>query len=384
MNKQLWANVLVSIGISATVLVLPVASLAFELRTGDQPSVSKTETLADDLYIAGGGVSSLGEVKGDIFSAGGNILINGKVSGDVMAGGGSVTILSDIADDIRVGGGTITITGAVGGDVILGGGQINLSGSGIKGDAIIGAGVVRIDAPIAGDARIGGGSVYLNSTINGNVLVDADELTLGKSAVINGTLSYKSPKEVIKEAGAVVKGQVNYTPRADRKEIGKSVKTALVSTWVIGKFIVLFVCALIIGLSFKKYSRELVRIVTARPLAELGRGLVTMIVLPVVSVVLMVTLVLAPLGMLGLIGFAAIMIVGWILVPIVVGSVADKYLFKRGEYAVSWKTILLGTFIYSILCVIPFIGGLMNAAAMLVTVGAMASIKWSVAREWRK
>lgn len=384
MKKVFWANVLASLSIGASVLVLPVTTLAFEFRTGDQPSVSKTETLADDLYIAGGGVSSMGEVKGDVFSAGGNILISGKVSGDVMAGGGSVTILSDIADDVRAGGGTITIAGAVGGDVILGGGQINLSGSGVKGDAIIGAGVVRIDAPISGDARIGGGNVYINAPVNGNLLIDADQLTLGKSAVINGTLSYKSPKEVIKEAGAVVKGQVNYTPRADRKEIGKSVKTALVSTWVIGKFIVLFVCALILGLSFKKYSRELVRIVTARPLAELGRGLVAMIVLPVVSGALVVTVLLAPLGILGLIGFVAIMIVGWIVVPVVAGSIADKYLFKRSEYVVNWKTILLGTFIYSILCVIPFIGGLLNAAAMLVTVGAMASIKWSVVKEWRK
>lgn len=363
------------------ILVVPLVSFAAQFRTGDQPSVNAGERITDDVYIAGGGVTVAGSVVGDIIAAGGNVVVSGNAGADVMAAGGNVTILSDIADDLRAGGGSVVVQGKVGGDLIVGGGQVTIGGAGIGGDAVIGGGMVRIDAPVAGTLRIGGGKVYINAPISGAVTIEADELTLGSAAVLSGDLTYKATKQMVKEEGAVIKGKINFEPRAQRT-VPAAAFGALFSLLVILKFFVLLVCALVVGLVFRRYSAAVVTRATARPMMELGRGLLVLVALPVLSVLALVTLVGIPFGVIGLLGFIVALLFAWIVTPIIVGSVAYQYLSKR-EWEVSWKSILLGTLIYTIAGVVPLVGGLAQCLLMLLSLGVVAAIKWETVREWR-
>ena len=257
------------------------------------------------------------------------MIVGGDVMGDVISGGGSVSIFSNVGDDVRVGGGTVIIQGKVVGDVILGGGQINISGEGVGGDVAIGGGDVSINAPIAGDLYVGGGNVYINAPVGGNVKIEAEKITLGSGAVLSGSLTYKAKKELIQETGAVVGGQVSFEERAEEKD-AKTVLVAIFSAVILWKFLTLLVCALMVGLLLRRYGKEVVSIATKQPFHELGRGLVVMLVIPVVSIFLIVTLVGIPFGILGLIGFFALMILGWITAPIILGAVVYKYLLKGG------------------------------------------------------
>jgi ketose-bisphosphate aldolase len=99
--------------VGIAILGIPLISLAAEFRTGEQPTITKDEQVADDIYMVGGSVTSAGTVAGDVVAGGGNVVISGPVSGDVLTGGGNVTILSNVADDVRVGGGNIVIEGRV-------------------------------------------------------------------------------------------------------------------------------------------------------------------------------------------------------------------------------------------------------------------------------
>ena len=365
---------------AAIVLVfsVPIISLAAEFRSGDQPSVRQEEKITNDVYMAGGSVTSAGLVDGDLISGGGTVVISGNVSGDVFAGGGNVNIISNIGDDVRAGGGTVIISGKVEGDLIVGGGQINIGGSGIGGDAILGGGSIRIDAPIAGDVKIGGGTVYINSSIGGNVKIEADEVKLGSSAVISGNLTYKAKTELIKEEGAVIKGEVKFEPRV----ASKGAFLAIFSAFLLWKFFALLACALLIGMIFRRYSAEIVALAAERPLYEVGRGIVVMIVMPIASILLLVTLVGIPFGVVGLIGFIAIMLFAWIIAPIILGSVVYKY-FSKKALEVSWKTILLGVFLYTILGLIPFVGCLAQFLLVLGALGVITRIKLKILKEWR-
>lgn len=367
-------------GFAIAALLVPLVSFAAEFRVGNQPGTNSGERITDDLYMAGGTVTSAGSVTGDVVAGGGNVVISGEVSGDVIAGGGNVTILSNVADDVRAGGGNVVVQGKVGGDAVIGGGQITLGGPGIGGDVAIGGGVIRVDAPVSGDVKIGGGDVYLNSTITGNIQLEAEKVTLGSKAVINGTLSYKASKELTREEGAVTNGQVTFTPR-ETKAVAAGVAAALVSVWVVGKFLALFVCALIMSLLLRRWSTELVSRAVERPFLELGRGLIVFAAMPVISVLLLVTILGIPFGIIGLIGYVAVLMFAWIMTPIVVGSVIYQYFSKKWE--VNWKTILLGAFAYSILGVIPFVGWAVQLALMLIVLGAHAALKLEIARHWR-
>lgn len=365
----------------AAILAVPLVSLAAEFRFGEQTSTTASERISDDLYVVGGSITSAGSVEGDLVAGGGSIVISGPVSADVAAGGGNVVVLSDVGDDVRVGGGSVVIQGRVGDDVIAGGGQITIGGLGIGGDVAAGGGTVRIDAPVAGDVRISGGSVYINAPIGGAVNIEADTLTLGSRAVIAGTLTYKANKELKKEDGAVVRGEVIFEERKPQA-VSVAAIAAVFSLFIIGKFLALLVCALVIGLLFKRYSREAVAKAVERPLLELGRGLVVFAALPVLSVLMLVTLVGIPFGILGLIAFVAALLFAWIVAPIIVGSVVYQYFSKR-DREVSWKTILAGVFLYSILGLVPLLGWLAQALLMLLSLGTTVAIKWEIVRQWR-
>lgn len=375
MKKIFWY------GLAAVLFIVPLVSFSADFRVGEQPSVKANEHVPNDVYMAGGSVSTAGSVEGDLVAAGGSILVSGNVGADVMVAGGNVTILSNIADDVRAAGGNIVIQGRVAGDVIVGGGQVTLGGPGIGKDVVIGGGNVRIDAPIGGSLRVGGGNIYINAPITGNVIIDADKVTLGSSAVINGNVTYKARDEMKREDGAVVNGKVSFEPSA-RKQISPALISGLVPLWVLGRFLVLLACALVIGLVFRRYSKEVVAKAYEQPMLELGRGLLVFAALPVLSAIMFVTILGIPFGATGLAGFAVLSIFAWIVSPIIAGSVAYRYFFKH-ELAVNWKTILLGAFLFELAGAVPFIGNLAQYLMILISLGAIFAIKWRVLKEWR-
>lgn len=370
------------IGVIALFVMTPFLAFAAEFRAGDQPSVRSSETISGDVYMGGGNVTSSGTINGDLLAGGGTITVSGKVSGDIAAGGGTITITSEVTDDIRAGGGNITLQGRVGGDVVAGGGTVHIGGPGVGGDVVVGGGSIRVDAPVSGKIMVGGGDVYLNSTINGNVEVDADKLTLGSGAVLNGNLTYSSGREVITENGATVKGQTVFNKRQDVHKDRQAV-AAIVSGFILWKLAALLVAALVVGLAFRRYAREITERVVNNTWSELGRGVAVLILMPITSVILLVTVVGIPLGIIGLLTFVVTMMVMWILSPIVLGSILSRYFFKHESHRITWQTILLGAIVFSIIDLIPFIGGLFNFALMLTVLGAALRLKWSIARDWR-
>jgi hypothetical protein len=368
-------------GLIALLIALPVLSFAMEWRAGDNTSVGKDEKIGNDLYLAGGSVTSAGNVAGDLVAGGGNIVITGDVGADLIVGGGNVNILSNVGDDVRVGGGTVVVQGKVGGDLIVGGGQVNVGGPGVAGDVVLGGGNINITAPVAGQMKIAGGNVYINAPIAGDVDIEANKVTLGSNAVISGNLTYKAKSELVKEEGAVVKGKITFEPR-ENKMVPRAAFAALFSALLIWKFFALLACALVIGMLFRRWGKEIITLATERPIFELGRGVLVLVAMPAISVLLFMTVVGIPFGILGLLGFVIVMLFAWIVTPIIVGSVVYRY-FSKGDYEVNWKTILLGVFICTLLGLIPFIGWVAQLLLIYITLGAITALKLQIIKEWR-
>ncbi len=363
----------------ALALLSPLAVSALDFHTGDEVNIPATQVVNDDLYSVGGMLSSAGVVNGDLYAAGGSVLVTGKVSSDVVISGGNLTITGDVGDDVRAVGGTIVVQGAVGGDVLAAGGQINLSGSTVGGDVALAGGKVRLDAATAGDVRVAGGEVYLNAPIAGNVDVQTDKLTLGPSAVVQGTLTYKASKEVVMEAGAVVKGKVTYTPTP---KPSPDTRRAFASAFLFIKLLMMLVGGFFFAFAFRRFTTEVTHIAYEEPFKEMGRGLIFLIVMPIVSVILLATVVGIPLGILGIISFIAAMIFGSLFAPVVFGSFLYRFITKK-ESEVNWKSVLLGVLVFSFMSLVPILGGLAQFFLILLTLGAAVNMKWRVIKEWR-
>jgi cytoskeletal protein CcmA (bactofilin family) len=369
-------------GAALIFLMIPAMTFSAEFRLGEQPSIGSSEKIADDLYLTGGNVTSAGEISGDLTALGGTLIISGNVKGDLMAGGGNITILSNVEDDVRAGGGTVVIQGKIDGDLIAGGGQVTIGGPGIGGDAVLGGGNIRIESPVLGELRIGGGNVYINAPIGGDVKIDAEKVTLGKNAVITGDINYKAKKEMVLEEGAVVKGKIDFEMRKGGREHSRAAFGALFPALVFWKFLALLLGALIFGLVFRRYSMEIAGMAAGRPFFQLGLGIIVFVAMPLLSLLFLVSVVGIPLGVIGLLGFVILVLFSWMMAPIIVGSVAYRYFSKKG-LEVSWKTILIGVLICSILGIVPFLGALVQALLMFLSLGCIFSLKKQIVREWR-
>jgi cytoskeletal protein CcmA (bactofilin family) len=372
--------------LSVSLLVFPLLVLAADFKAGQQTSLASTERAKDNLYMAGGSVVSAGSADKDLLIAGGTALVSGPVSGDLFIAGGNVTVLGQVSGDARIAGGNIIVSGNILGDAVVGGGQVVLSGKSVGGDVLIAGGTVRIDSEVKGSVRIAGGEIYINGPVAGDVYVKGKNLTLGPNADIKGNLKYEALKSLTTETGGKVHGETIFTQIKGQNEMKKNIAAALFAFFTImfiAKFFMILAASLFIGLVFRRYSSELVAIATARPLSEVGRGLVTMIVLPVLSILLMITVVGIPFGIFGLLSFVLLMIYANIIAPILIGALAHKWMFRSPLYMINWKTILLGTVVYFVLGLIPFLGWIVNCVLVLMTLGATINIKSQVLKEWR-
>jgi cytoskeletal protein CcmA (bactofilin family) len=369
------------VGALMIALLVPLVAYGATFRSGDAVDLRPGEIVYEDVYAAGGTVTSGSQIVGDLYAGGGTVLVTGQVSADVVVGGGTVTITSAIGDDLRVGGGTIVVQGTINGDAVIGGGQVHLAGRSIGGDVLAGGGLIRIEAPVGGDVRVGGGEIVINAPVAGNVHVEAEKVTLGSRAVISGNFTYKSPTEAVIEEGAVVRGATTYTPAPSRGAAGAAL-AAFVSIAMLIKLLMFLVGALVFGLVFRRYSTHIVRDSFSKPLPELGRGLLVLIATPVLSVLLMVTVIGIPLGILGMISFVGLMIFSWLLAPVLLGSFIYQW-FNKGDYVVTWQSILIGVLVYTLLGVVPIVGWLVQFGLILLVLGSAVKFKWRLAKEWR-
>lgn len=375
MNK-LFGGLLVAFLITA-----PLTASAAAFQVGEQPSVGRDQTIADDLYIVGGNITGSGSVDGDVLAAGGNVLISGPATGDVQVAGGNVTLLGEVADDVRAMGGTIIISGAVGDDVVVVGGQVTVSGERVGGDVVAFAGVVHIDTPVEGSMRVAAGEVFLNATVAGDVDIEAERIVIGQNASIAGELTYTSPEEADIHEGASI-ASVAYTPREQHVSAGAD-REMFAALSFFGAFFIHLVAALLIGLLLRRFAKEVVGSVVAQPLAQLGRGLIVLIVVPIASVLLLFTFIGIPFGIIGILAYIAWLIFSGLVAPIVLGALIARWILKRCEKLIDWKTITAGVAVYVVLGLIPVIGWLLQLILVVLVLGATLRINMDIVNEWR-
>lgn len=372
-----------SVAVLTALVLVPAVGFAAELRGGNEATVGKLEVINNDLYMAGGSVTSSGTIQGGLTAAGGTILVTGGVSNDVNAVGGTLTLLGNVGGSVRAAGGNVTFGGAVQNDIVAAGGMVQITGGQVGRDVVVTGGTLRIDSPVTGNIRFMGGQLYIDAPVGGNVQADAGKVTLGSAAIISGNLNYKATQRAVMESGARVSGAVTYTPKAYSGNALKSALLAFFTLFALAKFLMLLAGALIFGLYFRRFTTLVMKQAFAEPLAEIGRGLVVLIVLPVVSVLLLITVVGVPLGALGLLGYAGMLIVSGLVAPILLGTQLDKGFKRRSQRELSWKTITLGAVVYFFLLFIPFLGWAVQCGFFLLALGAVTKIKWSELLEWR-
>lgn len=303
----------------------------------------------------GGGTVVVGPdetVQGDLQAFGGTVVVRGTVTGDLSAVGGAVQIPGTVQGSVEASAGSVEISGTVGGDV----------------DVAAGSLLVADGATVRGSLNGGAGSAVFAGTVEGDVTVGADTLRFADTASVGGDLRYDADDvsgldavsvggTVTRDEGLVTGPQFSFAPQIPS---WGSVLYGLVANLLLGALLVAGLPA---------YSSRLAERVSADPLRLGAAGFVALVGVPVVLVLVAITVVGIPLALIGLLAYLVALWVGFVYGAYAVGAWA---LDRAGVETSRWVHLAVGVVAFSLVGVVPVLGALLQFAALLLGLGALA------------
>lgn len=408
--------------IAVLLFVLVPSAFAFDGREGQKVVIGAEEVIEDDLYVGADQFILNGTVKGDVYFGGTRIEMNGIIEGDLMAAGQSIVINGTVHDDVRVAGMAVTLgEKAVLNDGLLFAGYSleTERGSTIEQDVMFLGAQALIAGDIAENLTVFGDGLTLFGTVGGDVFADVGSgedlppvspfmfvpnapsiptieggLTVGEAAFIGGDLNYTVASHVNIPVG-IVDGEVVETVRVATEGAEVVEPVNIYTAWVATQLRYLVTLLLIGGLLLWLVPKTIERIgrpIETTPLPSLGWGFVSLIAFMVGFVAILAITILIAIGFstitlgnlagltiaIGLFVFAGLGIIFGLIVAyltkIAVGYIGGRMILER--WIPTWAdnrfvALGLGLLLLVFLTSVPYIGGWINFAVILLGLGAL-------------
>lgn len=343
-----------------------------------QPPHFKHEPVARDFgadhFVAGGSVLVTKPVVGDLGAAGGRVEVSGDVGGDAFIAGGNVRVGAAVRQGLYVGGGRVVINGTVQRNARIGGGTVEIAPQAkIAGNLSIGGGEVRVSGAIDGYLQAGGGHVYIDAVIGGDVEVGGGAVELGPNARIGGRMRYASREDLKRDPAAQVQGGVARltlraawpVPSRVQENFGRGVGWV----WSVG----LALMAALLVVAVPRIQASIGATLRGRWALSLLIGFIALVCIPAAAMIAIFTVVGVPLALGGMALYLALLLLGYVCAGIALGGWALQRLQPARAAQTGWRVAaaVLGMLAISLLGRLPWLGGLVVLAALLLGVGAL-------------
>lgn len=350
-------------------IIIPGTASAAVYKSGD--TLMQNQVVSDDLYIGGGNVTITQPVSGDVWAGAGMLNLNSgaNVGQDLNVAGGQIWVNAEVTDDVHIFGGNVFVNSVVGDNLMIFSGTAIVSGN-IKGDLVI-----------------LGGTANLSGKVEGNVYFRGGQIILEDNTEIMGNLDYSADEEIVMPANAVVRGETKYSP-PDTTAPGANNRWGMFSGLVgflgvtlplifLVSLLALFLLTLVVIFAAPLKVQDATSCMRYHPWKSLGWGLVFAIVVPVVAVILLFLLVTFPISILTFLFYS----VGWILAAPLLSFALGSWLLKLLNKNADWGrrghlvlAALLGSIVYSLIVLIPFVGGLIIMIGWIISLGALVQV----------
>ena len=345
--------------------------VALSIAIGAPPA--RAAPPASDRFVAGGTVTEVAPVAGDLIAAGGSVDVDTDVAGGVVAAGGKVRIGGSVGQSVHAAGGQLSLVGGGGGHPPRPRGALGEGPDAHKarprGAA---AGRIAVRGAVDGHLSAGAGNLLIDAPIGGDVEAAAGTLELGPNARIGGTLRYRSTEPLKRDPAAQVAGEiVRIGPDpAQWSSEARQVRRGAGLFWTTG---LMLLAALLVAVT-PRLSASVSESLRGRPGFSLVLGFVVLVCTPIATVLLLVTIIGVPLALLVLFAWLALLPVAWASTGVAVG---DWFLARaasaRGERT-RWRVVaaVLGVLLLALASRVPWFGGWIGFAALIVGLGAWA------------
>jgi cytoskeletal protein CcmA (bactofilin family) len=375
MLKQIFKVMFVVTAIS--LMVYPALStIAFDARSGKTIIINSDEVVNDDLYLTANTILVDGTINGDLTTFGRSVSIKGVVKGGVLAAGETVKIGGEVSRAVRAAGRNLIVDGNFDGDVLLAGDKIHINDqTQITGSLVFAGRNISVDGSVKDGIKGYGQEVIIDSQIKGDVELEVEELVVLPRTRIDGDLIYGSDQDADIQSGAQISGMITRNPPSPDRERLPSWRSISTGIGFVAFFMSLLT-GLIIVLLAPKWLESTTDYIIAKPGPSVGWGAVILFATPVAALIAFIIVIGIPVSLITLALYAIAIYISQIPVCLLIGRwIISRFRSVEGK-AIMFGALALGLFIYRILRMIPFLGGLIVLAAILFGLGAMAvSIK---------
>jgi cytoskeletal protein CcmA (bactofilin family) len=359
--------------IFCVVTMLPVVSYADQgpiIRGGESISVDAQKILEGDFYGFGGTVIVSGNAKHDSYLGGGSVTVNGPVEGDLSVIGGDVQIHAAVGDDVRVIAGNVIVAGQVNGDLVVVAGSVHvLSTAVIKGSIVFTAQDVLIDGSVDGSVYGKATSLRIDAPVKGGVSTQVyEQFVLGDHAIIDGTISYKSPQDLIRAQNTTIHGDIHKENMLTHDTTKDFVRKVFFESSV------LLFASLLLFLVARARMIEVSHLVSISYGRQGLIGLGMFLSMSVITLILMMSVLGLLFGVFAGLLYGTLIAMSFMVIPIIVGAFITQKVLKQPT--MSALSVVIGVVGVGLLSMIPILGLITLIVLFFVSFGTLCTVAY--------
>lgn len=342
----------------------PGGALAATIKSGDAITISAGEMVEDDVYLFGDVVTIGGHVRGDTIVFCREANIEGTIEGSLLVFAETIRIDGDVIGTARGGANTVLLTGKVSRDLMMAANTISINGE-VGQDLFGAANSIRVTGPVGRNILASMSRLLIDAPVGGNIDAYTSELVIGPGAKISGRTTYTSGAEATVDSNAVIGGQLQ---RIDppREERVTSPGRALWS--FMRPVLSLLALALLMILVFPGLTTGAARVIGTKPGRSAGYGALIVFLAPVAALIGLVTIIGMPISFLSMLLYIVLLYTSRVFAGYFLASLFFQRVNKEPHPI--WIA-LLGMLVLALLTKVPFIGWLINLAAVVFASGAL-------------
>lgn len=345
--------------LSVAMALLPVQAQAEEARDAEGAVETITTSSGTNLSLMGNDYVWAGEslvlegteAKNDVLAAGHTLLVDScKVGGSVRMAGQDVRLTNAaVQENITLAGQNVCVDDSTGNAVALAGQTAEFSGT-------------------CSELTVYAGEALIDGTVNGDVTVGADTVTVGPHARIAGTLHISASQEPEVDPRADVLDLDYSESDEDAVTVGQMgvVASGLSAAFVVLIGLVSVVGTLVVAVCaewlFSRHTKAAAVLVRTRSGATIGTGVLGTLLAPIAIILLCLFIITLPIALCVVLAMLAMALVA----SGFAAASLSKLAFPRlGRFAGA----LAGGAIVSIAEVVPVLGTLVSLAAFMYLLG---------------
>lgn len=301
-----------------------------------------------DLVAMGTLVEVPESVDGDVMAGGREIRFTGQAGGAVLGLGAVQRFDGAVTGSLRAAGGGILVTGTTQGNATLLAAEVVVDSDAEIGlNAYLLGGRVEHRGSVGGHLRIAARDVVIDGPVAGDVDVIARSLSVGPSARIEGTLTYRAREgEATIDSAASIGGDVSgITVPEPSRAFWFLVGAARVAAFLLAGSLLL-----LLSPPLRRAAGHL----DERALPALGLGLLWLVAIPVMAAAAFVTVIGIPAALIA----AVLYLIGLYLAPVLPGLWLGRSLLDSpvAPPTPAVRAFLLGGSVVAVAMLLPWIG----------------------------